>query len=145
MFLFIGSRREDDWTCPSCGNVNFSFRMTCNMRNCTQPRPADHNSVSPEMCLLYLDWFDVWFYLRNKVFSYYVIRKTNCRAEVGMPLFQVFDRQHLWNCWFFDDLVLLSDAMDHLWVNKCYFSFLIRIPKECGSCQLSQRITRVQK
>ncbi|KAM0965492.1 hypothetical protein ACFX2C_021392 [Malus domestica] len=39
-----GSRREDDWTCPSCGNDNFSFRTTCNMRNCTQPRPADHNS-----------------------------------------------------------------------------------------------------
>ncbi|KAG9150628.1 hypothetical protein Leryth_008102 [Lithospermum erythrorhizon] len=39
-----GARREDDWTCPSCGNVNFSFRTTCNMRNCTQPRPADHNS-----------------------------------------------------------------------------------------------------
>ncbi|EPS70136.1 hypothetical protein M569_04627, partial [Genlisea aurea] len=37
-----GGRREDDWTCPSCGNVNFSFRTTCNMRNCTQPRPADH-------------------------------------------------------------------------------------------------------
>lgn len=45
-----GGRREDDWTCPSCGNVNFSFRTTCNMRNCTQPRPADHNvksSVKP--------------------------------------------------------------------------------------------------
>ncbi|KAJ7957548.1 RanBP2-type zinc finger protein [Quillaja saponaria] len=41
-----GSRREDDWTCPSCGNVNFSFRTTCNMRNCTQPRPADHNLKS---------------------------------------------------------------------------------------------------
>ncbi|KAJ8773580.1 hypothetical protein K2173_005826 [Erythroxylum novogranatense] len=41
-----GSRREDDWTCPSCGNVNFSFRTTCNMRNCTQPRPADHNVKS---------------------------------------------------------------------------------------------------
>lgn len=41
-----GGRREDDWTCPSCGNVNFSFRTTCNMRNCTQPRPADHNSKS---------------------------------------------------------------------------------------------------
>lgn len=41
-----GSRREDDWTCPSCGNVNFSFRTTCNMRNCTQPRPAEHNSKS---------------------------------------------------------------------------------------------------
>ncbi|KAL8532857.1 hypothetical protein ACS0TY_009167 [Phlomoides rotata] len=39
-----GGRREDDWTCPSCGNVNFSFRTTCNMRNCTQPRPADHNT-----------------------------------------------------------------------------------------------------
>ncbi|KAK4399602.1 RanBP2-type zinc finger protein [Sesamum angolense] len=41
-----GGRREDDWTCPSCGNVNFSFRTTCNMRNCTQPRPADHNFKS---------------------------------------------------------------------------------------------------
>ncbi|CAM8950345.1 unnamed protein product [Rhodiola kirilowii] len=41
-----GSRREDDWTCPSCGNVNFSFRTTCNMRNCTQSRPADHYSKS---------------------------------------------------------------------------------------------------
>ncbi|WOH08193.1 hypothetical protein DCAR_0727630 [Daucus carota subsp. sativus] len=39
-----GGRREDDWTCPTCGNVNFSFRTTCNMRNCTQSRPADHNS-----------------------------------------------------------------------------------------------------
>lgn len=43
--MVAGGRREDDWTCPSCGNVNFSFRTTCNMRNCTQPRPADHNSV----------------------------------------------------------------------------------------------------
>ncbi|KAL6955872.1 hypothetical protein U1Q18_048175 [Sarracenia purpurea var. burkii] len=41
-----GGRREDDWTCPSCGNVNFSFRTTCNMRNCTQSRPTDHNSKS---------------------------------------------------------------------------------------------------
>jgi predicted nucleic-acid-binding Zn-ribbon protein len=39
-----GGRREDDWTCPSCGNVNFSFRTTCNMRTCTQSRPADHNA-----------------------------------------------------------------------------------------------------
>ncbi|KAK4486066.1 hypothetical protein RD792_008732 [Penstemon davidsonii] len=44
LMLFVGGRREDDWTCPSCGNVNFSFRTTCNMRNCTQPRPADHSS-----------------------------------------------------------------------------------------------------
>lgn len=49
VFLFFshaGGRREDDWTCPSCGNVNFSFRTTCNMHNCAQPRPADHNTVS---------------------------------------------------------------------------------------------------
>ncbi|KAL8137804.1 hypothetical protein V2J09_003805 [Rumex salicifolius] len=44
--LRTSGRREDDWTCPSCGNVNFSFRTTCNMRNCTQPRPADHNGKS---------------------------------------------------------------------------------------------------
>ncbi|CAD5186955.1 unnamed protein product, partial [Musa acuminata subsp. malaccensis] len=41
-----GGRRDDDWTCPSCGNVNFSFRTTCNMRNCTQSRPADHDGKS---------------------------------------------------------------------------------------------------
>ncbi|RZR82439.1 hypothetical protein BHM03_00008849 [Ensete ventricosum] len=45
-FSSKGGRREDDWTCPSCGNVNFSFRTTCNMRNCAQSRPADHNGVS---------------------------------------------------------------------------------------------------
>ncbi|KAL6858976.1 hypothetical protein ACP4OV_017978 [Aristida adscensionis] len=37
-----GGRREDDWVCPSCKNVNFAFRTTCNMRNCNQSRPADH-------------------------------------------------------------------------------------------------------
>ncbi|GJN03991.1 hypothetical protein PR202_ga21496 [Eleusine coracana subsp. coracana] len=36
-----GGRREDDWVCPSCGNVNFAFRTTCNMRNCNQSRPAE--------------------------------------------------------------------------------------------------------
>lgn len=40
--MFSGSRREDDWVCPSCKNVNFAFRTTCNMRNCNQSRPADH-------------------------------------------------------------------------------------------------------
>ncbi|XP_072971638.1 ranBP2-type zinc finger protein At1g67325 isoform X1 [Typha angustifolia] len=39
-----GGRREDDWKCPSCGNMNFSFRTTCNMRSCTQSRPVDHNT-----------------------------------------------------------------------------------------------------
>lgn len=32
---------EGDWKCPSCGNVNFAFRVTCNMRDCSEPRPAE--------------------------------------------------------------------------------------------------------
>lgn len=51
---YAGGRREDDWICPGCGNVNFSFRTTCNMRNCTQPRPADHNAVSVLLKLILL-------------------------------------------------------------------------------------------
>eukprot|EP00249_Psilotum_nudum_P018894 c27007_g1_i2 orf=200-757(+) len=32
---------EGDWTCPKCGNVNFSFRTTCNLRNCGASKPVD--------------------------------------------------------------------------------------------------------
>jgi len=28
------------WTCPSCANVNYATRMSCNRRTCGQPRPA---------------------------------------------------------------------------------------------------------
>jgi len=31
--------RDNDWTCPKCGNVNFSFRTVCNMRKCNTPKP----------------------------------------------------------------------------------------------------------
>ncbi|KAL7184822.1 hypothetical protein ACSBR2_026875 [Camellia fascicularis] len=29
---------DNDWTCPKCGNVNFSFRIVCNMRKCNTPK-----------------------------------------------------------------------------------------------------------
>ncbi|KAJ7961904.1 RanBP2-type zinc finger protein family [Quillaja saponaria] len=32
------SRNDGDWTCPKCGNVNFSFRNVCNRGNCGVPR-----------------------------------------------------------------------------------------------------------
>jgi hypothetical protein len=32
--------RENDWSCPKCGNVNFSFRTVCNMRKCNTPKPG---------------------------------------------------------------------------------------------------------
>eukprot|EP00252_Welwitschia_mirabilis_P004861 TRINITY_DN1518_c0_g1_i1.p1 TRINITY_DN1518_c0_g1~~TRINITY_DN1518_c0_g1_i1.p1 ORF type:complete len:288 (+),score=58.77 TRINITY_DN1518_c0_g1_i1:272-1135(+) len=34
-------RNEGDWKCPNCGNLNYAFRTTCNMRNCSAPKPAD--------------------------------------------------------------------------------------------------------
>eukprot|EP00897_Mesotaenium_endlicherianum_P000022 jgi/Mesen1/1001/ME000120S00157 len=40
-----GSKNEGDWTCPNCGNVNFAFRMTCNMRKCSTPKPGEGGPV----------------------------------------------------------------------------------------------------
>lgn len=31
---------DNDWSCPKCGNVNFSFRTVCNMRKCNTPKPG---------------------------------------------------------------------------------------------------------
>ncbi|XP_042506627.1 ranBP2-type zinc finger protein At1g67325-like isoform X2 [Macadamia integrifolia] len=34
-----GTRNDGDWTCPQCGNVNFSFRTVCNRGKCGAARP----------------------------------------------------------------------------------------------------------
>jgi hypothetical protein len=31
---------EGDWLCPKCGNTNFAFRGTCNMRKCGASKPT---------------------------------------------------------------------------------------------------------
>ncbi|XP_059591146.1 ranBP2-type zinc finger protein At1g67325 isoform X5 [Vitis vinifera] len=38
--------RDNDWTCPKCGNVNFSFRTVCNMRKCNTPKPGSQAAKS---------------------------------------------------------------------------------------------------
>ncbi|CAJ2668088.1 unnamed protein product [Trifolium pratense] len=40
------STRDNDWACPKCGNVNFSFRTVCNMRKCNTPKPGSQASKS---------------------------------------------------------------------------------------------------
>ncbi|KAI4354710.1 hypothetical protein L6164_003555 [Bauhinia variegata] len=32
------TRKEGDWTCPNCGNINFAFRVVCNRANCGASR-----------------------------------------------------------------------------------------------------------
>ncbi|EPS60111.1 hypothetical protein M569_14692, partial [Genlisea aurea] len=36
--------RDNDWTCPKCGNINFSFRNVCNMRKCNTPKPGSQDA-----------------------------------------------------------------------------------------------------
>ncbi|TKY65244.1 RanBP2-type zinc finger protein [Spatholobus suberectus] len=33
---------EGDWICPKCDNVNFAFRITCNMKHCGAARPSSN-------------------------------------------------------------------------------------------------------
>ncbi|CAL9125248.1 unnamed protein product [Musa textilis] len=40
---------EGDWTCPKCGNINFAFRTTCNMK-CGAPRPTLASNHIDKMC-----------------------------------------------------------------------------------------------
>ncbi|KAG6500019.1 hypothetical protein ZIOFF_039833 [Zingiber officinale] len=44
--------RDGDWTCPKCGNVNFSFRTVCNRGSCGTARPSA--SPSPWSKIIYV-------------------------------------------------------------------------------------------
>lgn len=35
------TKSDGDWTCPKCGNTNYSFRVVCNMKKCNTPKPSD--------------------------------------------------------------------------------------------------------
>eukprot|EP00759_Apiculatamorpha_spiralis_P023129 PhF_6_TR27008/c0_g1_i1/m.39432 len=38
-------RKEGDWDCPSCGNLNFAFRTNC--KRCGVPKFLDGGGVGP--------------------------------------------------------------------------------------------------
>lgn len=56
-----GSREPGDWYCMECGNMNFAFRDTCNMRKCGASKVifpywvGRIRSGSFESCLLFKD------------------------------------------------------------------------------------------
>ncbi|XXG77911.1 hypothetical protein AAC387_Pa08g1965 [Persea americana] len=39
------SQNEGDWTCPQCGNMNFSFRTVCNRGTCGAARPSANSRM----------------------------------------------------------------------------------------------------
>lgn len=43
---------EGDWLCSKCGNTNFAFRTTCNMRKCGATKPTE-NVRSQVLCLAF--------------------------------------------------------------------------------------------
>lgn len=52
VFYFKDVTRDNDWTCPKCGNVNFSFRTVCNMRKCNTPKPGAQVIVASLMIFI---------------------------------------------------------------------------------------------
>ena len=65
LLLFcVDVTRENDWTCPKCGNVNFSFRTVCNMRKCNTPRPASQ-------VILVFSYYFVYLFVFSPLFLYF--------------------------------------------------------------------------
>lgn len=55
--------RDNDWKCPKCGNVNFSFRTVCNMRKCNTPKPGSQVWLAVMFQDLYLIIYDIVSFL----------------------------------------------------------------------------------
>ncbi|KAL1556773.1 hypothetical protein AAHA92_12353 [Salvia divinorum] len=85
-----GGRGEDDWTCPSCGNVNFFFRTTCYMRTCTQPRQLitsrnllQSQSKRPRVTYLHLH---LWGLVHLPPFAVYGMPPMMDQYGLGFPV-----------------------------------------------------------
>ncbi|KAL5061462.1 hypothetical protein RYX36_023199 [Vicia faba] len=40
-------QKDGDWICTTCGNLNFSFRITCNKNSCHAPKPSGISAPKP--------------------------------------------------------------------------------------------------
>jgi hypothetical protein len=76
--------RDNDWTCPKCGNINFSFRTVCNMRKCNTPKPGS------QVCAAFPSFhFFFIFFFKSLLFAIDTINSLSLFSLFfNIPLFQ---------------------------------------------------------